>query len=202
MTDDTPQTADGGTGREATPLTDGGVDETTIDPWGSSTIADYRKLFEEFGIEEFEEILPAVPNPHYLMRRGVIFGHRDYGPVAEALAELLDQPEDDPVHTAFAPTRWFRRDDWHVVAILDGHENFSPGQIRGLGKVTESEQGSESVIDSHLRSGEVDDDSHVVGAAEVDIDGECFWGRNLGWILVRDSLGVDRFDGSHPTVGL
>ncbi len=84
MTDDDTPTDDGGTGREATPLADGGVDETTIDPWGSSTIADYRKLFEEFGIEEFDEILPDVPNPHYLMRRGVIFGHRDYSPIAEA----------------------------------------------------------------------------------------------------------------------
>ncbi|XVH32728.1 tryptophan--tRNA ligase [Haloferacaceae archaeon DSL9] len=92
---------DGGTdpGAKATapptPLTDGGsadeaadggtVDEVAIDPWGSSTIDDYRKLFEEFGIEEFDEVLPTVPSPHYLMRRGVIFGHREYGPVADAM---------------------------------------------------------------------------------------------------------------------
>jgi len=101
MTDDeTPRTDAGGTGREAAPLTDGGVDETTIDPWGSSTIADYRKLFEEFGIEEFDEILPEVPNPHYLMRRGVIFGHRDYSPVAAALAN--DEPA--AVLSGFMPT--------------------------------------------------------------------------------------------------
>ncbi|MEA1931354.1 MAG: tryptophan--tRNA ligase [Euryarchaeota archaeon] len=98
--DDTPRTDDGGTGRGAEPLADGGVDETTIDPWGSSTVADYRKLFEEFGIEEFDEILPDVPNPHYLMRRGVIFGHRDYGPVAEALAN--DEPA--AVLSGFMPT--------------------------------------------------------------------------------------------------
>lgn len=70
--------------------TDGGstaddVDDTVLDPWGSSTINDYRKLFEEFGIEQFESILDEVSNPHYLMRRGVIFGHRDYRPVAEAM---------------------------------------------------------------------------------------------------------------------
>jgi tryptophanyl-tRNA synthetase len=88
MTDDTPPAADGTTSEAALP--DGGVEETTIDPWGSSTLADYRKLFEEFGIEEFEEILGDVPNPHYLMRRGVIFGHRDYSPVVEALAN--DEP--------------------------------------------------------------------------------------------------------------
>ncbi len=81
-------------------LTDGGADTTTIDPWGSSTIADYRKLFEEFGIEAFDEILGSVPDPHYLMRRGVIFGHREYEPVADALAN------DDPaaVLSGFMPT--------------------------------------------------------------------------------------------------
>ncbi|MHC3437496.1 tryptophan--tRNA ligase [Natrialbaceae archaeon A-gly3] len=66
------------------------VDDVALDPWGSSSVSDYRKLFEEFGIEEFDEILEEVPNPHYLMRRGVIFGHRDYRPVVEAMAE--DEP--------------------------------------------------------------------------------------------------------------
>jgi tryptophanyl-tRNA synthetase len=67
-----------------------GADETTLDPWGSATVADYRKLFEEFGIEEFDDVLDAVPNPHYLMRRGVIFGHRDYDAVADAMRN--DEP--------------------------------------------------------------------------------------------------------------
>ena len=94
MTDDTTHDDDGtseaGETDDAVATPDGGVEETTIDPWGSSTIADYRKLFEEFGIEEFEELLGDVPTPHYLMRRGVIFGHRDYEPVADALAN--DEP--------------------------------------------------------------------------------------------------------------
>jgi tryptophanyl-tRNA synthetase len=64
-----------------------GADDVALDPWGSSTVSDYRKLFAEFGIEEFDEILEEVPNPHYLMRRGVIFGHRDYRPVAKAMRE-------------------------------------------------------------------------------------------------------------------
>ncbi|WP_135829959.1 tryptophan--tRNA ligase [Halorussus halobius] len=75
--------ADGGT--EAA-----GDDGATLDPWGSATVADYRKLFEEFGIEEFDELLDEVPDPHYLMRRGVIFGHRDYRRVAEAMVN--DEP--------------------------------------------------------------------------------------------------------------
>ena len=72
------------------PRTDGGTagaDDVALDPWGSSTVSDYRKLFEEFGIEEFDEILEDVPYPHYLMRRGVIFGHREYDRVARAMRE-------------------------------------------------------------------------------------------------------------------
>ena len=86
------------------PLSDGGTaagaDDVTLDPWGSSTVADYRKLFEQFGIEEFDEVLPDVPHPHYLMRRGVIFGHREYRRVLEAMAN------DDPaaVLSGFMPT--------------------------------------------------------------------------------------------------
>ncbi|MGZ0746875.1 tryptophan--tRNA ligase [Haloparvum sp. AD34] len=67
-----------------------GADDVALDPWGSETIADYRKLFEEFGIEEFESVLPDTPDPHYLMRRGVIFGHREYDAVAEAMRN--DEP--------------------------------------------------------------------------------------------------------------
>ena len=67
-----------------------GADDVALDPWGSSTVDDYRKLFEEFGIESFDDVLPRVPSPHYLMRRGVIFGHRDYRPVADAMVN--DEP--------------------------------------------------------------------------------------------------------------
>jgi len=77
--------SDGGTDADAA-----GADDVALDPWGSSAVSDYRKLFEEFGIESFDEVLPEVPDPHYLMRRGVIFGHRDYDRVARAMRE--DEP--------------------------------------------------------------------------------------------------------------
>jgi len=89
--------------RPEEPLTDGGTagtDDVTLDPWGSAAVSDYRKLFEEFGIEEFDDVLEDVPHPHYLMRRGVIFGHRDYGAVLEAMAN--DEPF--AVLSGFMPT--------------------------------------------------------------------------------------------------
>jgi len=121
-----------------TPLPDGGTaagaDDVTLDPWGSSTVEDYRKLFEQFGIEEFDEVLPDVPNPHYLMRRGVIFGHREYRRVLDAMAN------DDPaaVLSGFMPTGdphighklvfdeiiWHQRqglDAYGLIADLEAH---------------------------------------------------------------------------------
>ncbi|MFB6250320.1 MAG: tryptophan--tRNA ligase [Halobellus sp.] len=87
--------ADGGTDDAAA-----GADDVALDPWGSSTVSDYRKLFEEFGIGEFDDVLSQTPNPHHLMRRGVIFGHRDYEPVADALRA----GEDAAVLSGFMPT--------------------------------------------------------------------------------------------------
>jgi tryptophanyl-tRNA synthetase len=83
MTRDSPDDSDevapdGGTGAA-------GADDVALDPWGSSTVSDYRKLFDQFGIERFEAVLDEVPDPHYLMRRGVIFGHREYRDVASAM---------------------------------------------------------------------------------------------------------------------
>ncbi|WP_256288431.1 tryptophan--tRNA ligase [Halobellus inordinatus] len=93
--EDEKRLTDGGTDDAAA-----GADDVALDPWGSSAVSDYRKLFEEFGIGEFDDVLPEVPNPHYLMRRGVIFGHRDYEPVARALRE----GEDAAVLSGFMPT--------------------------------------------------------------------------------------------------
>lgn len=50
-----------------------------IDPWSSTTYQDYTKLRDEFGIEEFtDDMWKDLPHPHKLLRRGVIFGHRDF----------------------------------------------------------------------------------------------------------------------------
>ncbi len=49
-----------------------------IDPWKSQDIRDYGKLIGQFGIQDFRKILGRVPEPNLLMRRGIIFGHRDF----------------------------------------------------------------------------------------------------------------------------
>ncbi len=58
---------------------------TTLDPWGAVKINNYSKLFDEFGISRFDDLLGKIPNPHRYMRRHVIFGHRSYETVLEAM---------------------------------------------------------------------------------------------------------------------
>ncbi len=111
--------------------TDGGV---ALDPWGSATVDNYRTLFEEFGIERFEEVIDEVPDPHYLMRRGVIFGHREYRPVAAALREGRDvaalsgfMPTGDPHighKLVFDELIWHQEmgaDTYGLIADLEAH---------------------------------------------------------------------------------
>ncbi len=58
---------------------------TTLDPWGAVKIDNYSKLFDEFGISKFDDLLARIPNPHRYMRRHVIFGHRSYDTVLSAM---------------------------------------------------------------------------------------------------------------------
>ncbi len=58
---------------------------TTLDPWGAVKIDNYSKLFDEFGISKFDDLLDRIPNPHRYMRRHVIFGHRSYDTVLNAM---------------------------------------------------------------------------------------------------------------------
>lgn len=126
---------DGATDGNATGTESGaaGADDLTLDPWGSSTVADYRKLFSEFGIESFESVLSDVPNPHYLMRRGVIFGHREYDRVLDGMetgeAAVLSgfMPTGDPHighKLVFDEIVWHQQrgaDAYGLIADLEAH---------------------------------------------------------------------------------
>lgn len=61
------------------------INMNTINPWESTTIEDYQKLFDEFGISPFNELLPRIKHPHRYMRRGIIFGHRSYDYIVDAM---------------------------------------------------------------------------------------------------------------------
>ncbi len=56
-----------------------------VTPWDVEGTVDYERLIEEFGMRPFRELIDKIPNPHMLMRRGVIFGHRDYYRIVDAI---------------------------------------------------------------------------------------------------------------------
>jgi len=59
--------------------------KTRLDPFGTTIIEDYERLYEEFGIQPFKPLLAEMPSPSAAMRRGVIFGHRDFERVLSAM---------------------------------------------------------------------------------------------------------------------
>ncbi|MBE9391558.1 tryptophan--tRNA ligase [Fervidicoccus fontis] len=61
--------------------------EIFLDPWGYSSIEDYDKLFTLFGIRPFKEVIHYFENPSILMKRGIVFGHRDFDVVLRAFKE-------------------------------------------------------------------------------------------------------------------
>ena len=56
-----------------------------IDPWSSTTYQDYTRLRDEFGIQEFSDDLCRTTTPHRLLRRGVVFGHRGFEIIHDAI---------------------------------------------------------------------------------------------------------------------
>lgn len=58
-----------------------------INPWASHQTFDIRKLFSEFGIEPIDTAIDALPDIPYFIRRGIVFGHRDYGQVAACIRD-------------------------------------------------------------------------------------------------------------------
>jgi tryptophanyl-tRNA synthetase len=74
--------------------------ETKLDPWGIVHVEDYSKLFEEFGISSFEDILPELREPHPYMRRKIIFGHRNY----DSILRAMERHEPFAVMSGFMPS--------------------------------------------------------------------------------------------------
>lgn len=67
---------------------DSNVKRTKLDPFGTSIIENYENLYgKEFGIQPFKPFLPKISNPAQSMRRGVIFGHRNFENVLKAMNE-------------------------------------------------------------------------------------------------------------------
>ncbi len=74
--------------------------ELKLDPWGAVHVDDYSRLFEEFGISNFDDILPMLATPHPYMRRKIIFGHRNY----DSILHAMQRHEPFAVMSGFMPS--------------------------------------------------------------------------------------------------
>ncbi|MEM2526900.1 MAG: tryptophan--tRNA ligase, partial [Candidatus Bathyarchaeia archaeon] len=74
-----------------------------LDPFGATLVEDYERLYVEFGIQPLKPLLPKIPNPSAAMRRGVIFGHRDF----ERIIEAMRSGEEFAVMSGIKPTGEF-----------------------------------------------------------------------------------------------
>jgi tryptophanyl-tRNA synthetase len=60
----------------------------SLDPWGTSLVDDYDRLCKEFGIEKIDDLLmDETLKKNRFFRRGIIFGHRDFGIIMKAIKE-------------------------------------------------------------------------------------------------------------------
>lgn len=80
-----------------------------IDPWGSTAIESYERLFEEFGIQRMGDLMDKLPYKPSFIRRGIIFGHRDF----ERIIEAINKKQTFAVMSGIKPTG-----PLHVGAIL------------------------------------------------------------------------------------
>jgi tryptophanyl-tRNA synthetase len=61
------------------------MDTGVVNPWASDQSFDIDRLFTEFGIEKIETVTDRLPEVPDFMRRKIVFGHRDYGKIADAI---------------------------------------------------------------------------------------------------------------------
>jgi tryptophanyl-tRNA synthetase len=66
------------------------MEKDNLDPWGSSTVKDYARLRNEFGIEPVSPLLARFRSPSPHLSRGIDFGHRDLGRILDAIDQ--DKP--------------------------------------------------------------------------------------------------------------
>ena len=78
-----------------------------VDPWATSIRLEYEKLFQYFGIKPFQPIsrraLEVFGHLNHLLRRGVVFGHRDY----EKILDAYERGEKPAIVTGFMPSGRF-----------------------------------------------------------------------------------------------
>ncbi len=63
------------------------MEESSINPWASESSLSVERLFSEFGIEPVDWVQDALYKTPDFFRRGIIFGHRDYHLITDAIRQ-------------------------------------------------------------------------------------------------------------------
>jgi tryptophanyl-tRNA synthetase len=84
-----------------------------LNPFGTTDIKDYERLYEEFGIQPFNQLLPEIMNPSAVMRRKLIFGHRDFSRILKSIRKN----EEFAVMSGIKPTGEF-----HLGTLMTARE--------------------------------------------------------------------------------
>jgi tryptophanyl-tRNA synthetase len=61
------------------------MQEPQFNPWSGTPSLDIGKTFADFGIDPIAPVMTELPEIPYFMRRGIVVGHRDYLPIAQAI---------------------------------------------------------------------------------------------------------------------
>jgi tryptophanyl-tRNA synthetase len=61
------------------------MQENEINPWSSENTVTIQRLFTEFGIEPITDAVADLSDIPFFMRRNIVFGHRDYEKIADAI---------------------------------------------------------------------------------------------------------------------
>ena len=76
------------------------MQESEINPWSSENTVTIQRLFTEFGIEPITDAASALSDIPFFMRRSIVFGHRDY----ERIADAITHKKAFNVMTGFMPS--------------------------------------------------------------------------------------------------
>jgi len=88
--------------------------ENKVDPFGQSEIKDYDKLLRDFGVSSFSSLEKEVPDPLPMHRRGIVFGHRDFDMILDAIKKKIKFA----VMTGIKPSNFFHLGSKFVVDEL------------------------------------------------------------------------------------
>jgi tryptophanyl-tRNA synthetase len=124
--------------------------EPQINPWSSTPSLDIGKTFADFGIDPIAPVMAELPEIPYFMRRGIVVGHRDYYPIAQAIRNKT------PFHilTGFMPSGHphlghmmvMKEVVWHVQQGGNGYITIADREahaVRGLSWEKCNEYGKE-----------------------------------------------------------